>query len=109
MRSLGVLPVALAAALLGAPAAHAGPNDDYIATIAQHGVLIVNNRDVVDGIALGQSICQHVRDGSSPMAERGVLKRNGSSFDQAVWIVRAAQNNLCPDTAFDPGTTFGQP
>jgi hypothetical protein len=26
-----------------------------------------------------------------------------------VWIVRGAQINLCPDTPFDPGLTFGQP
>jgi hypothetical protein len=43
------------------------------------------------------------------MAERGILVRNGSSMDQSLWIVRAAQTNLCPDTTFDPGTTYGQP
>jgi hypothetical protein len=104
-----VLAVALAAALLGTPSANADPNDDYIATIAEHGILIINNRDRVEGIVLGQQVCQHIRDGSSPMAERGQLMRNGSSFDQAVWIVRASQSDLCPDTTFDPGTTFGQP
>lgn len=109
VRSMGVLRVALAAALLGTPTAHADPNDDFVATIAQHGVLIINNRDVVEAIVLGQQVCRHIRDGSSPMAERGILKRNGSSVDQAVWIVRAAQTDLCPDTAFDPGTTLGQP
>ena len=114
MGSIGVLHVALAAALLAMPAAHADPNDDFIATIGQHGVLIINNRDVVEAIVLGQQVCQHIRNGSSPMAERGILKRNGSSLngtsvDQAVWIVRAAQTDLCPDTPFDPGTTLGQP
>ena len=109
MKSLGLIPLAMAAALLGPPTAHSDPNSDFIATIAEHGVLIINNRDVVEGINLGQSVCRHIRAGSSPMAERGILKRNGSSFDQAVWIVRAAQTDLCPDTAFDPGTTFGQP
>jgi Protein of unknown function (DUF732) len=113
-RSLALLSVALAAALLGTPTAHADPNDDYIATIAQHGVLIINNRDVVAAIDLGQQVCRHIRNGSSPMAERGILKRNGSSVngtsvDQALWIVRAAQTDLCPDTAFDSGTTLGQP
>ena len=109
IRCLGVVPLVMAAAVLGPPAAHSDPNSDYIATIAQHGVLIINNRDVVEGINLGQSVCRHIREGSSPMAERGILNRNGSSFDQAVWIVRAAQTDLCPDTGFDPGTTFGQP
>jgi Protein of unknown function (DUF732) len=109
MRSLGVLPAALAAALLGTPTAHSDPNDDFIATIAQHGVLIINHRDVVAAIDLGHEVCEHIRGGSSPMAERGILKRNESSVDQAVWIVRAAQTDLCPDTTFDPGTTLGQP
>ena len=109
MRILGFLPLAMVVVLPATPTAHADPNSDYIATISEHGVLIINNRDVVGGVALGQSVCRHIRDGSSPMAERGILKRNGSGFDQAVWIVRAAQTNLCPDTAFDPGTTFGQP
>lgn len=114
MRNVCALSVALAGALLGTPTAHADPNDDFIATIAQHGVLIINNRDVVAAIDLGQQVCQHLRNGSSPMAERGILKRNGSSWngtsvDQAVWIVRAAQTDLCPDTVFDPGTTLGQP
>jgi hypothetical protein len=109
MKSLGALAPVVAALLLGAPAAHADSSDDYIATIAQHGVLIINNRDVVEGIGLGQSVCRHIREGSTPMAERGKLRRNGSSYDQAVWIVRAAQIELCPDTPFDAGVTFGQP
>lgn len=108
MKGLGVLPVALAVALMGTPTADAAPNDDYIATLAQHGVLIINNRDVVQAVQIGQGVCQHIRDGSSPMAERGLLRRYGSTFDQAVWIVRAAQTHLCPDTPFDPSTTFGQ-
>jgi hypothetical protein len=109
MRSIGLLPLAVAAALLGTPTAHANPNDDFVATIAQHGVLIINNRDVVAAVFLGETVCRNIRDGSSPMAERGILKRNGSSVDQAVWIVRAAQTYLCPDTRFDPATTLGQP
>lgn len=111
IKNLSVLPVSLAfaAALMMAPSAQADPNDDYIATIAQHGVLIINNRDVVEGLQIGRGVCQHIRDGSTPMAERGLLRRYGNTFDQAVWIVRAAQINLCPDTPFDPSTTFGQP
>lgn len=109
MRGLGVLLLVLAAALLGTPTAHADQNDDYVATLAQHGIRFVEYRDRVASIALGLTACQHIRVGSSPMAERGILRRNGASFDQAVWIVRAAQTYLCPDTPFDPGTTFGQP
>jgi hypothetical protein len=109
MRGFGVTTAAMTAALLWAPAASADANDDFIATIAQHGVLIINNRDVVEGVGLGQQVCQHIRGGSTPMAERGILVRNGSSMDQSLWIVRAAQANLCPDTPFDPGATYGQP
>ena len=108
MRSLGVFTAALTAALLWTPAARADANDDFIATIATC-VLIINNRDVVEGVGLGQQVCQHIRGGSTPMAERGVLVRNGSSMDQSLWIVRAAQTNLCPDTTFDPSATYGQP
>jgi hypothetical protein len=109
MRNIGLLSAALVAAPLGPAIANAGPNDDYVATIAQHGVLIVNNRDVVEGIVMGQNICQRIRAGSTPMAERGRLRRTGNTFDQAVWIVRAAQTDLCADTALDESTTFGQP
>jgi Protein of unknown function (DUF732) len=109
MRGFGVLAAALTAAVVWTPTASADANDDFIATIAQHGVLIINNRDVVEGVGLGQQVCQHIRGGSTPMAERGILVRNGSSMDQSLWIVRAAQTNLCPDTAFDPSATYGQP
>jgi hypothetical protein len=107
IRKRGFLPVALAAALLGSAPAHAGPNDDYIATISQHGVLIINNRDVVEGIVMGEEVCKHISDGSTPTAERGRLRRVGETFDQAVWIVRAAQTDLCPDTGIDTSTTIG--
>ena len=50
---------AVTAALLWTPAASADANDEFIATIAQHGVLIINNRDVVEGVGLGQQVCQH--------------------------------------------------
>jgi Protein of unknown function (DUF732) len=109
MNRLAAVAPVLAAFVMGAPVAHADANDDYIATIAAHGVLIINNRDVIEGLGLGQSVCRHIREGSMPTAERGKLRRNGSSYDQAVWIVRGAQINLCPDTPFDPGFTFGQP
>ncbi len=109
MKGFGVTTAAVTAALLWTPTASADANDDFIATIAQHGVLIINNRDVVEGVGLGQQVCQHIRGGSTPMAERGILVRNGSSMDQSLWIVRAAQTNLCPDTPFDPGATYGQP
>jgi hypothetical protein len=109
MNSLAAVSPVVAAFVMGACVAHADANDDYIATIAAHGVLIINNRDVVEGIGLGESVCRHIREGSTPTAERGKLRRNGSSYDQAVWIVRSAQINLCPDTLFDPGLTFSQP
>jgi hypothetical protein len=109
MKAFGVTTAAVTAALLWTPAASADANGDFIATIAQHGVLIINNRDVVEGVGLGLQVCQHIRGGSTPMAERGILVRNGSSMDQSLWIVRAAQTNLCPDTPFDPGATYGQP
>lgn len=109
MTRFAVVSAALAATLLRSPTATADPNDDFIATIAQHGVLIINNRDVVEGLNLGQQVCRHIRDGSTPTAERGILLRNGASMDQSLWIVRAAQTNLCPDTGFDPGATYGQP
>ena len=80
MRSLSVLPVALVVVLMGTQTAHAQPNDDYIATLEQHGILIINNRDRVEAIALGLAVCQHIRDGSSPMAERGILRRNSSGL-----------------------------
>jgi hypothetical protein len=109
MNRLAAVAPVVAAFIMGASLAHADANDDYIATIAAHGVLIINNRDVVEGLGLGRSVCRHIREGSTPTAERGKLRRNGSSYDQAVWIVRGAQINLCPDTPFDPGLTFGQP
>lgn len=109
LKGFGVIAVALAGGFLWAPSVCADPNDDFIATIAQHGVLILNNRDVVEGIFLGQQVCQNIREGSTAMAERGVLVRNGSSMDQSLWIVRAAQVHLCPDTGLDLDRTYGQP
>lgn len=109
MKGVTFTTAALIAGLVSTPIACADPNNDFIATIAAHGVLIINNRDVVEGLNLGEQVCRHLRDRSTPMAERGILVRNGSSMDQALWIVRAAQTDLCPDTPFDPGATYGQP
>ena len=106
MKGFGVTTAAMTAALLWAPAASADANDDFIATIAQHGVLIINNRDVVEGVGLGQQVCQHIRGGSTPMAERGILVRNGSSMDQSLWIVESRSDQPLPGHALRPRRNF---
>jgi hypothetical protein len=98
MRNLGLFAVALAAAVPTIPTAHASPIDDYITTVAQHHVRIKDNRDRVEAVYLGQSVCDHLREGSNPLAEREKLRGNDARVEQAQWIVTSAQVNLCPDT-----------
>lgn len=110
-RSVGFLPVAIVVALVSTPVAHADPitdlftDENYLAMVVQHGMRNQDPRDRAESIALGHTVCDNIRGGSTPIVERNILKRNGGSEDRAVWVVRASLTYYCPDTPFDPDST----
>jgi hypothetical protein len=101
-RNLGVLPVALAAAVLGTPSAHADTTNDFLNTLLQHHIRTLTYQDRSVAMGFGLEVCQHLRDGSPVLAESGSFQRRGATAEQAEWIVRSAQTYLCPDT-IQPG------
>ena len=62
--------------------------------VVQHGMRNQDPRDRAENIALGHTVCDNIRGGSTPTVERNFLKRNGGSDDRAVWIVRATLLSL---------------
>jgi hypothetical protein len=104
MKKLLTVPVAIAAATVLAPAAHADQYD-FVNDLDAHGIYYSNMSDMID---LGKITCSQIRSGmpitvqqaqaaGASISVGGPLKNAGYSTNESEWITVAAVKNMCPD------------
>ncbi|HZQ34133.1 MAG TPA: DUF732 domain-containing protein [Mycobacterium sp.] len=86
-----------AAALLGAPAAVASPESQFLDEITTVNATLPG-KTPPEMVAAGYATCDHLRSGTSVLDEMSAVEQT-YHFDQGTLFVSAATTNLCPNFA----------